>query len=211
MSPEPQVYAEASSSSAVVQNWSLDDLGAHQRFSGDASFEAHANQLEAVIRKTYGIAVFGDSQKHVQVPPSLVSSHSTRAAIASNIDSHNRRSLPPSELTLNLLRLTHTEQQRLFFDIPIIDEDDFANLCQKVYFAVSPCPVSAWATVNVGLFYLIFDIDTKDYSSIGLSVSAREEYINQLTLNIHRACSQLLLSVESSFENCQAFSFLVRP
>jgi hypothetical protein len=109
---------------------------------------------------------------------------------------------------LSILRLTHVEQQRFFVDTPIINEDELDAAGRNVYFATKAFSTSTWATVNVGLFFLLHDLDPTHYQELGLSLPTVDNYLYMLSANLHAITQNLQLCMESSFESAQALSLL---
>lgn len=119
------------------------------------------------------------------------------------------RTLPPLDQVLKLLRLTQVEKQRLFLDIPVLDEKEFADLCQSVYFSINGYSITAWATVNAGLFYLFFGLKEQYFAQVGVTSDVVKAHMQLLTSNIEAAIESLRLCQEPSAEACQAFACLV--
>lgn len=119
------------------------------------------------------------------------------------------RSLAPLEPVLKLLRLAHTEQQRFFIDLPVVDEHEFSELCQKTYFAIGEYSLSAWVIVNTGLFYLYIGLKEHNYSQIGVTFSDIQATSRVLSANLEAPIQSLRLYQDPSIEGCQALALLV--
>lgn len=119
------------------------------------------------------------------------------------------RSLPPIGPVLKLLRLTQTEKQRFFIDVPVIDEAEFVELSQKVYFAIHDYSLSTWAIVNTGLYYLFLALEEHDRSLVGVTLRDIQAFSQLLSANIEAAIQSFRLCYEPSTEGCQALALLV--
>jgi hypothetical protein len=119
------------------------------------------------------------------------------------------RPLPPLEHVLKLLRLAQSEKQRLFIDVPVVDEHEFGEVCQKIYFAINGYSIFAWIMVNTGLFYLFLDLEEHNYSRVGATLSSIQSHLRVLTGNVEAAIQSLRLCQDSSIEACQALALLV--
>lgn len=190
-------------------------------YRGDSSFKADVQRVTDTLRDaatnlefnmtdanfsedisaTHSIQKAAESE---ETPPSLASTPSSQAH--TQLES---RSLPPLEPVLKLLRLTQTERQRFFLDALVVDEHEFGNLCQKVYFAINDYSLSAWAIVNTGLYYLFTDLKEQNYSQIGVTASDIQVYSQLLSANLEAAIESLKLCQAPSMESCQALSLLV--
>ena len=194
-----------------------DDIGPN-RFRGTSSFEAHARQLKDWIRKAH---VVGDA-----APPSLKSSsphpdermndngHSSHSKLASygmsnpDLSQYDERGLPLRDVALRIMRLAHAEQQRFFVDAPIIKEDELDDACRKTYFTTTSISIATLTTVNVGLYFLLYDLDPTQYQDLGLSLPTVDRYLHILSANLRATTQNLQLCMESSFESTRALSLL---
>lgn len=120
----------------------------------------------------------------------------------------DERSLPSRYILQGVMRLMHVEQQRFFVDTPIISEDELDDACHKVYLATKPFSLSIWITVNVGLYFLIHDLDPTNYQELDLSLSKVDDCLHMLSANLHAITHSLQLCLESSFESARALSLL---
>lgn len=179
---------------------------------GESSFESHAKRLKQALGISHGIQALPDLDDD-DCDPLNQSSESG----ASTLEARGRppikvaaggQSLPPAAITLSLLRLITSEQQPFFIDVPVITEDEFTEACQQVYFATRPYPIAAWATTNVGLYYLVHDLQPDHYSSIGVTTSTVETYLKILTQNIFNVVESLQLCTSLEFGTCQALALL---
>lgn len=117
--------------------------------------------------------------------------------------------LPPIDLVLNMLRLTQVKRQRFFVDAYLIDEADFSDLCQQVFFAVSPYCSAVWSIVNVGLLFLLEGLDQVDGQQMGLHPERVVSYIDLLTVNVNVAIDNVRVSSEPTIRDCQALALMV--
>lgn len=108
-------------------------------------------------------------------------------------------SLPPMDAVLRVLAFAKTCPQR-YFDFPHTDKDEFADLCQKLYFPTRPYTIFAWINVNCGLFYLFRDIDVSQYDKLHLSKTQVSDIVSSCLKNVDRAIESLKLCVDPSYE-----------
>lgn len=119
------------------------------------------------------------------------------------------RTLPPLDPVLRLLRLLHTEKQRFFIDVPVVGEQEFEEICQRVYFAVNDYSLSAWIIVNAGLYYLFLNLIPHHYSQIAVTGGDIQEMLRLLSANLDAAIQSIRLCQDPSLQWCQALSLLV--
>lgn len=119
------------------------------------------------------------------------------------------RSLPPIDQVLKLLRLAQVEKQRFFVDCSVVDEQEFTEFCQRVYFAVNDYSILSWIIVNIGLFYMFLNLKQPFHTQIGVNYANIHEYSQQLKDNIEAAMQSLRLCNDPSMEACQALALLV--
>jgi hypothetical protein len=180
-------------------------------FRGESSFEAHAKRLRTALEKTHGVDLSrqdGGLSNGVDQLPSFGTFLSGFDATLNGNYISSKQSLPPTSVTLNLLRLITVEQQRFFIDVPVIDESDFTAACQQIYFSPQAPSIAAWASTNVGLYYLIHDLQPDNYIEVGLTTTAAASYLAQLSENIFRAMHCLNLCSLPTFESCQAIALM---
>ena len=108
-----------------------------------------------------------------------------------------------------MLRLTQVKRQRFFVDAYIVDEADFSDLCQQVFFAVNPYCSAVWSIVNVGLLFLLEGLDQVDGQQMGLDPERVASYIDLLTANVNVAIDDVRVSSEPTIRNCQALALMV--
>ena len=127
---EPPKYSPV----AFISSHLVKKPGISEGYRGESSFKAHAQQattafrdavtnlelyatdsnFSATISATQRIQEATDSD---EITSSVADTHSSSSQVE-HLESENR-SLPPLEPVLKLLRLTHTEKQRFFIDVPI--------------------------------------------------------------------------------------------
>ncbi|KAF4778757.1 C6 transcription factor [Colletotrichum scovillei] len=118
------------------------------------------------------------------------------------------RSLPSTERILKLLRLCQTEKQRFFIDVPVIDEQEFGEYCQKVCFAITDFSSVDWIIVNAGLFFLLQGLKPHHYAIVGFNELDIEAYSQLLKANLEAAIQSLRLCSDPSIQACQALAVL---
>ncbi|KAK1495523.1 hypothetical protein CCUS01_13404 [Colletotrichum cuscutae] len=118
------------------------------------------------------------------------------------------RSLPSTERVLKLIRLCQTEKQRFFIDVPVIDEQEFGEYCQKVCFAITDFSTVDWIIVNAGLFFLLQGLKRHHYALIDINESDIEAYSQLLKANLEAAIQSLRLCSDPSKQACQALAVL---
>ena len=119
------------------------------------------------------------------------------------------RQLPPVESVLKILQLCHTQKQGFFIDVPIFDEWEFGEMCQKVYFPIHDYSISTWAIVNTGLFYLLHNLDERHYPTVGVTHSDVQAHLHLLSANVEATICSLRLCESPSVEGCRALALLV--
>ncbi|KAF4959225.1 hypothetical protein FSARC_10816 [Fusarium sarcochroum] len=213
------------SPAASVSNNPPDVLGALEGYRGDSSFNAHVQRVTSALRDA--ATGLEGSLGDVPVNETLAATQMIEEAATSQVVTPGPtnttppafpqlqypelkdRPLPPLEHVLRILRLAQTEKQRFFVDVPIINEPDFGDLCQKVYFAVNDYSVLAWAVVNTGLLFLFNGLGKDHYGHIEVDDSDVHAYVQQLTANIEATLQSLRLCQEPSFEAIRAFGVLI--
>lgn len=101
---------------------------------------------------------------------------------------------------LRLLTFLRASPQRYFADKPQLDEDEFAELCQKLYFPTQAFSIFAWINVNCGLFYLFRDLEESGCEN--LQLTRRQVSDNSVLCfhNIKKAAQNLNLCIPPSSE-----------
>ena len=177
-------------------------------FRGESSFEAHAKRLRDGLERASGICIpldYGRNRSNgLDCSPN--SDEMSNGPRDGNISVE--QFLPPAAITLSLLRLIRVEQQRFFIDVPVIDESDFTTACQQVYFSPKSPSTDAWMSTNVGLYYLIHDLQPEHYSNAGLTTSTVQFHLTRLMVNTFTAIQKLNLCVAPTFKYCQALALL---
>ncbi|KAF9872421.1 fungal specific transcription factor domain-containing protein [Colletotrichum karsti] len=189
-------------------------------YRGDSSFNAHVHKVTDALRDaasnlelTMGDPTFTTTTRMIEQTadseegstPSDGSSPSTFKVQYPELEG---RSLPPIEKVLKLLRLAQVEKQRFFVDCSVVDEQEFTDFCQKVYFAVNDYSILSWVIVNTGLFYLFLNLKEHYHAQIGVTYADILAYSQLLKENIEAAMQSLRLCNDPCMEACQAFSLL---
>ncbi|KAF4839867.1 hypothetical protein CGCSCA4_v010924 [Colletotrichum siamense] len=189
-------------------------------YRGDSSFKAHVHKITDALRDaassleltmgdptftttTHMIDETADSEE--SSPPSDGKSPSLFKIQYPELEG---RSLPPIDQVLKLLRLAQVEKQRFFVDCSVVDEQEFTEFCQRVYFAVNDYSILSWIIVNIGLFYMFLNLKRPFYAQIGVNYAIIHEYSQQLKDNIEAALQSLRLCNDPSMEACQALALL---
>lgn len=204
-----------------VSNHLLDTSGASEGYTGDSSFEAHVQRVADTI-KTAALSLdlsMADSDfsathatqmlhtpDNKNAAPGSSAYPSLSQVLYPELDG---RALPPLDPVLRLLRLLHTEKQRFFIDVPVVSEQEFEELCQRVYFAVNHYSLSAWIIVNAGLYYLFLSLSPHHFSQIAVTGDDVQEMLRLLSANLDAAIQSIRLCQDPSFQWCQALSILV--
>ncbi|KAI8306003.1 hypothetical protein K4K61_004876 [Colletotrichum sp. SAR11_59] len=190
-------------------------------YRGDSSFKAHVHKVTDALRDaassleltmgdptftttTHMIDETADSEE--SSPPSDGNSPSPFKVQYPELQG---RSLPPIDQVLKLLRLAQVEKQRFFVDCSVVDEQEFTEFCQRVYFAVNDYSILSWIIVNIGLFYMFLNLKQPFHTQIGVNYANIHEYSQQLKDNIEAAMQSLRLCNDPSMEGCQALALLV--
>ncbi|KAI8284616.1 hypothetical protein K4K60_001810 [Colletotrichum sp. SAR11_57] len=189
-------------------------------YRGDSSFKAHVHKVTDALRDaassleltmgdptftttTHMIDETADSEE--SSPPSNGNSPSPFKVQYPELEG---RSLPPIDQVLKLLRLAQIEKQRFFVDCSVVDEQEFTEFCQRVYFAVNEYSILSWIIVNVGLFYMFLNLKQPFHTQIDVNYANIHEYSQQLKDNIEAAMQSLRLCNDPSMEACQALALL---
>lgn len=194
-------------------------------FKGDSSFQAHVQKVTESLRAAAARLEFGVAEAEfastgeettpcgakILDPDGPTGSEITmpvRPVATKHPDTQDRK-LPPMDSTLKLLRLSKTERQRMFIDVPVIDKIEFTQICQKVYFAVDEYSIWAWVLVNVGLFFLFTDLKNPTLAELRLTMADVEAQSELLVSNIESAIMGIKLVHDPSIMACQALALLV--
>ncbi|KAI3536739.1 hypothetical protein CSPX01_10636 [Colletotrichum filicis] len=190
-------------------------------YRGESSFKAHVHRVTdalkdaaADLESTLGddSALSATVQRINQATGSEESSpahigNSPLTAQAQHPELEGR-SLPSTERVLKLVRLCQTEKQRFFIDVPVIDEQEFGEYCQKVCFAITDFSTVDWIIVNAGLFFLLQGLKRHHYPLIDINESDIEAYSQLLKANLEAAIQSLRLCSDPSIQACQALAVL---
>ncbi|KAH8700946.1 hypothetical protein BGW36DRAFT_425745 [Talaromyces proteolyticus] len=209
---------QASPANIVTSNL-LEASSTVEGYRGDSSFNAHVKRVADTLKNAASdIGSISDSPAGADSQHIYNAMDTSELASQSSADSQVRepiqfpelegRSLPPMHPVLSLLRMIQDEKQPLFFNIPIMDEKEFTDLCQKVYFAIQRYSVMTWTIVNAGLYYLFLSIEEEDYDRLGVSAPELNGYIQILSANVEAVMANLRMILEPSVESCQALAFL---
>lgn len=115
-------------------------------------------------------------------------------------------SLPPKNLVLRLLAFTKASPQWYFVIFVHKDEEEFTELCQKLYFPTQPFTIFAWISVNCGLYYLFRDLDKSHYDKLQMTKGQVSDAVAICSKNIDKAVKSLKLCVGSSFQAVDALA-----
>lgn len=210
---QPMIDAQVPSLSSV-----------HDGFNGDSSFQSHAHQVETALEATLA------ASELLGVEASATSSPNQATELLGETDTADTPGrdgvaseplpqpldpepgsllLPPLTTVLKLLRMAKTHKQRFFVDVPFIREDEFIDLCRGVYFATEPVSLWTWICVNVGLYYLFFQMTETDCSRVASTLEAVRSHSRMLKANTEAAMQTLRLCSEPSIESCRALALLV--
>ncbi|KAI1098177.1 hypothetical protein F4804DRAFT_325485 [Jackrogersella minutella] len=195
-------------------------------YSGDPSFQSHAHQvknaLEAALAASELINVdtpdtpatlspqkVAELLHGAEMADSATSKQvaSSRPAPSYDLDFGNLP-LPPVDLVLKLLRLSKTQRQKFFVDIPTFQEDEFIEMCRGVYFTTEPISLWTWICVNVGLYYLFWGVSEVECRRIGMTMENMRSHCVLLKANAEAAMQSLRLCSEPSTESCRALALL---
>ncbi|KAI9044372.1 fungal specific transcription factor domain-containing protein [Aspergillus affinis] len=212
-----------SSPALFTANYVSNASGPSEGYRGDSSFKAHVQRVTEALRDATANVdssltdqSFATAMTATQLIKEVADSEETTSS-EENVNSPSfkvqypeleGRPLPPLEPVLKLLRLIHTEKQRFFIDTPVIDEAEFAELCQKVYFAINDYSLSTWTTVNTGLYYLFLGLEEHERSQVGITLADIQAYTRLLSVNIEAGIHSFRLCHEPSMEGCQALALL---
>ncbi|RYP45117.1 hypothetical protein DL768_008509 [Monosporascus sp. mg162] len=196
----------------------------HEGYNGDPSFQSHAHRVESALEGTLAASELIDVEAPMTLPTDDVKGllHSTGTIIATTSDRvapgnlpppHNLElgdiPLPPIDVVLKLLRLAKADKQRFFVDVPLFQEDEFADMCRGVYFATEPISIWTWICVNVGLYFLFLGVSEVNCKRMGMSIEAMRSHSRVLMTNAETALQSLRLCSEPSAESCRALALLV--
>ncbi|KAK3935944.1 hypothetical protein QBC46DRAFT_396259 [Diplogelasinospora grovesii] len=198
--------------------------GLSEGYRGDSSFKAHVQHVTDALRdaasdleSSVAGPTLSTTLSAVQTSQDATDSEEAVCSLGttplSSFNVQHRelaglKSLPPLDQVLKLLRLAQTEKQRFFMDVPVIDETEFGELCQKVYFAISDYSIWTWTIVNTGLYYLFLDLAEHNYAQVGVACSHVQANTRMLAANIEDVIQSLRLCQDPSVEACQALDLL---
>ncbi|KAK1621967.1 hypothetical protein BDP81DRAFT_169769 [Colletotrichum phormii] len=195
--------------------------GLSEGYRGDSSFKAHvrrvtdalknaATDLESTLGDATALSATVQMIDHATLSEenSSAQAHMPPLSFQAQHPELDSRTLPPIERVLKLVRLCQTEKQRFFIDVPVIDEQKFGELCQKVCFAITNFSISDWVIVNAGLFFLLQGLNQHHHSHVGITQMDLETYSELLKANIEAAIQSLRLCSDPSMQACQALAVL---
>ena len=217
---QPSIGKDSGLPLELSSGWAPHLSPASLGYRGDPSFEVQAGRMAGshgsppihpLLEDCSNIVTISHPSQHLG-PGSESRVASTQPGTVPLLDQQpntTRHPLPPTDPVLKLLRLSQTEKQRFFVDLLILDEQEFADLCREVFFAVNPYTLYTWAIVNVGLFYLFTDLSPSLYSEIGISSNEVDTITGVLAANAQETVNNFRVCSEPSIEGCQALSLLV--
>ncbi|KAK1674077.1 hypothetical protein BDP55DRAFT_187823 [Colletotrichum godetiae] len=195
--------------------------GLSEGYRGESSFKAHvqrvtdalknaASDLESTLGDDTALSATVQMIDHATLSEekSSAQAHMSPLSFQAQYPELDSRSLPPVESVLKLVRLCQTEKQRFFVDVPVIDEQEFGEICQKVCFAIANFSITDWVIVNVGLFFLLQGLNQHHYSHFGITKLDLETYSQLLKANVEAAIQSLRLCSDPSMQACQALAVL---
>lgn len=189
-------------------------------YRGDSSFTAHVEQVthalkDATTNVKFGVPGTGlaetisATQNIQEAANSSISNANGSHSFKIQYPELDGKPLPPPALALKLLRLAQDEKQRFFIDVPVIDEHQLAQVCQKVYFAISDYSLSEWVIANAGLLYLFLGLGPQSRAKVGVDSTDIQTNSGLLSANLDAAIQALRLCQNPSVEACQALALLV--
>ncbi|KAK1476663.1 hypothetical protein CTAM01_15391 [Colletotrichum tamarilloi] len=211
------------SPTSFIGNHSPDISGLSEGYRGESSFKAHVHRVTdalkdaaADLESTLGddSALSATVQMIDQATGSEESSPThignSPLTVQAQHPELEGRSLPSTERVLKLIRLCQTEKQRFFIDVPVIDEQEFGEYCQKVCFAITDFSTVDWIIFNAGLFFLLQGLKRHHYALIDINESDIEAYSQLLKANLEAAIQSLRLCSDPSIQACQALAVLAK-
>lgn len=212
-----------SSTGTVISSNVSNKMILSEGYRGDSSFKAHVQKVTDALRDaatnlefsmtdpdfdgTVSATRIVEEANMEETTPNTI--ESTATSLLVQFPQLEGRSLPPIDPVLKLLRWAQVEKQRFFIDFPFLDEHEFGELCQKVYFAINNYSLASWATVNIGLYYLLFSLGSHHYTQIGMTASDIETNLLLLSENLQAVLQSWRLCQDPSMESCQALALLV--
>lgn len=100
--------------------------------------------------------------------------------------------------------------QKLFYDVPIIDEAYLTVLCQKIYFPAEEYTIAVFITVHTSLYYLFRDLPPAAARELGLTACERDDIVATCKKNAEMAMRNVRLFMETNYENIEAITLSVR-
>ncbi|KAH7312506.1 hypothetical protein B0I35DRAFT_513841 [Stachybotrys elegans] len=181
---------------------------------GASSFKAHALHVSDALREvasSLDLSVADQALPNMALLDNHESSESTGDLAVSPGRPYSKlqaRAMPPIDQTLALIRLANTEKQRIFIDVPVIDEQEFGQKCQHVYFAIDGYSLHEWIIVNTTLYYLFLGLAPRHIPTIGATGQDIDRNLGLLTENIELGMQDLRLCHPASMDACRALAFL---
>ncbi|BCS20258.1 uncharacterized protein APUU_20690A [Aspergillus puulaauensis] len=214
-STERREQPQNDSPAPFVSNHLLDTSGTSEGYTGDSSFEAHVQRVADAVKNaalSLDLRMADADFSATHATQILHTPDNTDSAYSSSFQVRypelDGRTLPPLDPVLRLLRLLHTEKQRFFIDVPVVGEQEFEEICQRVYFAVNHYSLSAWIIVNAGLYYLFLNLSPHHFSQIAVTRDNIQEMLRLLSANLEAAIQSIRLCQDPSLQWCQALSLL---
>lgn len=180
----------------------------NEGFKGDSSFEAYAATAADNLRSPGSSQHASAGLQALRRMPDVAvgMSNGSASTYQAEVDA---QTMPPLPRILGLLRLLQREKQRLFYDVPIIDEQEFVGLCKEVCFPTEAYSLSSWIMVNIGLYYLYQALPSRQYAELDITALDVDDYICMLSSNAHTSVHSLRLCLDPSTKTCAALIMLV--
>jgi len=185
-------------------------------YSGESSFNAHAQIVTSALasldsagrasRSSAASPAVQELLRDIDTPGSAVVEPGIRIPQQSRVPEWQNMTLPPMSFVVKLLRLAKTEKQEFFAHIPLFEEEDFADLCRKVYFAIDSHTLPAWIVVNTGLAMLLEGLESRHFAAMETTVETIQRFVNLLTVNAMTGWECTGLSAEPDVDTCRALA-----
>ncbi|KAK1706409.1 uncharacterized protein BDZ83DRAFT_192221 [Colletotrichum acutatum] len=206
---------------SFIGNHSPNFPGLSEGYRGDSSFKAHVHRVTDALKDVAADleSTLGDDsalsatmqmidQATGSEERSPTQTGSSLLSVQAQLPELGSRSLPSTDRVLKLVRLCQAEKQRFFIDVPVIDEREFGEFCQKVCFAITDFSTVDWIIVNAGLFFLLQGLKPHHYAIVNITELELEACSQLLKVNLETAIQNLKLCSEPSLQACQALAVL---
>ncbi|KAL0769038.1 hypothetical protein CaCOL14_008346 [Colletotrichum acutatum] len=167
---------------SFIGNHSPNFPGLSEGYRGDSSFKAHVHRVTDALKDVAADleSTLGDDsalsatmqmidQATGSEERSPTQTGSSLLSVQAQLPELGSRSLPSTDRVLKLVRLCQAEKQRFFIDVPVIDEREFGEFCQKVCFAITDFSTVDWIIVNAGLFFLLQGLKPHHYAIVNIT------------------------------------------